>query len=148
SKQYTFSIAFTLLVAVACYLLSDFIGYRVVAFILLVTVSLLAMVFEILPVLLAAVLSAGLWDFFFIPPKFTLIIKNAEDGLMFLMYFVIALVNAVLTTKIRKIEKEASLKEEKENTLKLYNTLINSLSHELRTPIATIIGASDNLQAM
>ncbi|MEO7522799.1 MAG: ATP-binding protein [Ferruginibacter sp.] len=27
----------------------------------------------------------------------------------------------------------------------MYNTLLNSLSHELRTPIATIIGASDNL---
>jgi two-component system sensor histidine kinase KdpD len=30
--------------------------------------------------------------------------------------------------------------------VKLYNTILNSLSHELRTPIATIIGATDNLQ--
>jgi two-component system sensor histidine kinase KdpD len=67
---------------------------------------------------------------------------------MFLMYFAIALVNAVLTTKIRKIEKKANEKIEKENTLKLYNTLLNSLSHELRTPISTIIGAADNLNAM
>ncbi len=35
----------------------------------------------------------------------------------------------------------ASQKEEKANTLKLYDTLFNSLSHELRTPIAAIIGA-------
>jgi two-component system sensor histidine kinase KdpD len=28
----------------------------------------------------------------------------------------------------------------------LYNTILNSLSHELRTPIAAIIGATDNLQ--
>ena len=62
------------------------------------------------------------------------------------MYFLIALVNAVLTYKIRQIEKEAKKKEEKANTVKLYNTLLNSLSHELRTPIATIIGATDNLQ--
>lgn len=39
-------------------------------------------------------------------------------------------------------------REERENTLKLYNTLLNSLSHELRTPISTIIGATDNLQSM
>jgi two-component system sensor histidine kinase KdpD len=30
--------------------------------------------------------------------------------------------------------------------VKLYNTILNSLSHELRTPIAAIIGAADNLQ--
>ncbi|MBK6522503.1 MAG: hypothetical protein IPG08_09260 [Sphingobacteriaceae bacterium] len=36
-------------------------------------------------------------------------------------------------------------KKKKANAVKLYNTLLNSLSLELRTPIATIIGASDNL---
>jgi two-component system sensor histidine kinase KdpD len=65
---------------------------------------------------------------------------------MFLLYFFIALVNAVLTFKIRKEESKARDKEEKENTIKLYNTLLNSLSHELRTPISTIIGAVDALK--
>ncbi len=111
-------------------------------------VTLVAMFFDVKPVLFAAVLSALLWDFFFIPQKFTFVITSAEDLLMFLMYFAIALVNAVLTTKIRKIEKKANEKIEKENTLKLYNTVLNSLSHELRTPISTIIGAADNLNAM
>lgn len=96
----------------------------------------------------AAALSALAWNFLFIPPRFTFAISNAEDLLMFLMYFVVALVNAVLTTRIRKMEKQAMEREEKENTLKLYNTLLNSLSHELRTPISTIIGATDNLQSM
>ena len=62
------------------------------------------------------------------------------------MYFVIALVNAILTYKIKQVQKELMVKEEKSNTIKLYNTLLNSLSHELRTPIATIVGATDNLQ--
>jgi K+-sensing histidine kinase KdpD len=61
------------------------------------------------------------------------------------MYFVVALVNGVLTFQIRKGQKEIQHHEKKQNTLKFYNTLLNSLSHELRTPIATIIGASDNL---
>ncbi len=63
------------------------------------------------------------------------------------MYFVIAMINAVLTYKIRQVEKASRKKEEKANTLKLYDTLLNSLSHELRTPIATIIAATDNLHA-
>ncbi len=145
--QYLFSVLAIGIVALVCYGFSSIIGYRVTAYILLITVSLTAMVFDILPVLLAAVLSALVWDFFFIPPYFTLQVGSAEDTILLLMYFVIAMVNAALTYKIRRMEKAAILKEEKEHTVKLYNTLLNSLSHELRTPIAAIIGATDNLQA-
>ena len=61
------------------------------------------------------------------------------------MYFVIAVVHAGLTFRIKQIEKRILAKEQRANILKLYKTLLNSLSHELRTPIATIIGATDNL---
>lgn len=144
-RQYIIAVLLVILVAAVFYLLSSYIGYRVVAFSLLVTVSLLAMFCDIIPVLVAAVLSALIWDFFFIPPRFTFSVGNTEDRLTLLMYLLVALVNAVLTFKIRQVEKQARRKEEKEKTLKLYNTLLNSLSHELRTPIATIIGATDNL---
>lgn len=144
--QYVISIALVIVVATACFFSVDLIGYKIVALLLLVIVSFVAMVFDILPVLFAAVLSAVIWNFFFIPPIYTFHINNAEDLLMFLLYFFIALVNAVLTFKIREAEKKARDKEEKENTIKLYNTLLNSLSHELRTPISTIIGAVDTLK--
>ncbi len=127
--------------------LHNLIGYRVVAFMLLVGVSILAMSFDIVPVLVAATLSALVWDFFFIPPRFTLTVGTPEDRLLLLMYFVIALINAVLTNKIRKMEKAIKEKEEKEKSVKFYNALLNSLSHELRTPITTIIGSTDNLQS-
>lgn len=137
----------TITVAAVCYSLTPVIGYKVVALLLLVTVSLLAMFLDILPVLLAAALSALLWDFFFIPPHFTLTIGDTEDRIMLLLYFLIAALNGVLTYKIRQIEKDARDKEEKANAVKFYNTLLNSLSHELRTPITTIVGATDNLQS-
>jgi len=135
------------IVAAIGYTLTEIVGYRVVALLLLVAVSLMAVFFDIRPVLLAAVLSSLTWDFFFIPPKFTFSVSNTEDGLMLLMYFLIALVNAVLTYRIRKVQRDALQKEEREKTIYLYNTLLNSLSHELRTPISTIIAASDNLLA-
>lgn len=144
--QYFISVALVLLFSIACYYAANFIGYRVVALILLMIVSFIAMLFDILPVLVAAILSAIIWNFFFIPPLFTFHIDNAEDTLMFLLYFLIAMINTILTFKIRKEEKKASDKKEKENTIKLYNTLLNSLSHELRTPIATILGAVDTLK--
>lgn len=145
-NQSLIALIMVIIVAVSCYFFTDFLGYKVVAFILLMTVSVLAMLFEIVPVLIAATLSALIWNFFFIQPIYTFHISNSEDMLMFLMYFLVAFVNTVLTFKIKKIEKKAREKEEKEKTLKLYNTLLNSLSHELRTPISAIIGSVDILQ--
>jgi two-component system, OmpR family, sensor histidine kinase KdpD len=144
-KQYAISIIVVLLVAAFSLVLHNFIGYRVVAFLLLVTVSVLAMFLDIIPVMIAAVLSALLWDFLFIPPTFTLTIGTTEDRFLLLMYFVIALIHGVLTNRIRRVQKEVRKREEKANAIKFYNTLLNSLSHELRTPITTIIAATDNL---
>lgn len=146
SKQYLLGILAVIIVSVVCYFLSAYIGYKVVALILLFTVSVIAMFFDLLPVLAAALLSALIWDYFFIPPKFTLYVSEPEDVLMLCMYFFIVLVNGVLNYKTRQWENIARKREEKRATLKLYNSLLNSLSHELRTPISTIIGATDNLK--
>ena len=146
-KQYFISLSLVFLVSAICYGISAWLGYRVVAFILLLTVSLIAISFDILPVLVSAMLSAFIWDFFFIPPRFTFHVGNTEDAILLVMYFIIAMISAVLTYKIRQMEKAARKKEEKVNTLKLYDTLLNSLSHELRTPISTIIAATDNIQS-
>jgi len=144
-SQFLISIALVVLAAAGCFTVSAYIDHRVVALILLLTVSLIAIVFDIVPVLTAATLSALIWNFFFIQPKFTFHIGTAEDAFLFLMYFVIALINGVLTNRIRRSEQLVREKEKKEKTVKLYNTLLNSLSHELKTPIAAIIGATDNL---
>lgn len=146
SKQYLLSVFITLGVSGVCFGLSEFMGYRVVALVLLLVVSLTAVSFDIGPVLLSAVLSAFVWDFFFIPPRFAFHVHTAEDGILLVMYFVIALLNGIFTYKMRRVENAVRLKEEKANSVKLYNTILNSLSHELRTPIAAIIGAIDNLQ--
>lgn len=108
-------------------------------------VSILAMRYSLYPVLLAACLSAIVWDFFFIPPSFTLHVNDSGDALMLGMYFIIAVLNGVLTSRIRRLEKMAMEKASRMKTIKLYDSLFDSISHELRTPISTILGASDNL---
>jgi two-component system sensor histidine kinase KdpD len=134
------------LVGIFCFFLNGVVDYHVVAFLLLVTVSILAMLFDIYPVLFAAILSSFTWDYFFIPPRFTITVGTTEDRFLLLMYFIIAMINAALTYKIRQTEKQSRQKEEKEHILKLYNTLFNSLSHELQTPVSTIIGVTDTLK--
>jgi two-component system, OmpR family, sensor histidine kinase KdpD len=145
-NQYLVSVCSISIVSGICLFTRDFLDYKVVGYLLLVVVSLLAIFLEIIPVLLAALLSAVILDFLFIKPYYTLHINSAEDGLLLLMFFVIALINAVLTFKIRKAEQKAQAKEMQWYTMKLYNTLLDSLSHELRTPISTIMGAVGTLQ--
>lgn len=144
--QYILSILIVLCVSMLCFIIKEDLNYRVVALILLLTVSVIAMLYDIFPVLISAILSAFIWNYCFIPPVFTLDISNAEDLLMFLSYFFVAMLNAVLTYKIKQAEKNVRDKEEKVKTIALYNTLLNSLSHELRTPIATILGTVDTLK--
>jgi two-component system, OmpR family, sensor histidine kinase KdpD len=144
--QYISSTGSVVLIALTAYFLLPASAYHVVAYLLLADVSLLAMLFPIRPVLLSAVMSALIWNFLFIPPVMTFEVRTTEDLLLLMMYFAVALVNAVLTMRIRRGEQKVRDREEKDKTIRLYNTLLNSLSHELRTPIATIIGSVDTLR--
>jgi two-component system sensor histidine kinase KdpD len=144
--QYFLAVTVVIVSAIGCYAFTDILGYHAVALLLLMLTSLLAMVLDVVPVVIAATLSALIWNFFFIPPRFTFHITYSEDLLLFLLYFFIALLNGILTVKIRQAEAKARDKEEKVATIVLYNTLLNSLSHELRTPISTIIGSVDTLK--
>lgn len=145
-KQCLISIILIFVVSVICFFSSKYIDYRITALVLLMIVSFVAMLFDIFPVLLTAVLSGLILNYFFIEPIFTFHITDTENILLFLMYLIIALVSAVFTFKIREAENKVREKEEKVKTLQLYDTLLNSLSHELRTPIATIIGSVDILK--
>jgi hypothetical protein len=89
--QYAISLFIIAGTSILCLLFTDLIGYRAVALILLMAVSLNAILFDILPVILSALLSALIWNFFFIPPILTFHIGTPEDALMFLMYFVYSL---------------------------------------------------------
>lgn len=145
-NSYLISFLFVGIVSLLCLVVRDKIDYRIIGYILLVVVSILAIFLEIKPVLLAAILSALALDYLFINPYYTLHIDNAEDAFLLIMFFIIALINAVLTNKFRIMQKAIHIKETRANTLKLYNTLLDSLSHELRTPIAAILGSIDTLQ--
>ena len=110
----TLSIVFT---AAVCFIIKEFIGYQVVSFALLFIVSILAFFFGTGPILLAATLSSLIWDFFFIPPPYTLHVERPEDMLMLAMFFIIALLNGVLTSRVRRQEQKIRVREERTHAL-------------------------------
>lgn len=116
-SHYFLAAFFTILTAVIFYPLKETIGYQVVAFGLLFTVSILALFVGIGPILVSATLSALLWDFFFLPPPFTLHVDRIEDVLMLIMYFIIALIGGVMTSRVRKQERLTRERELRTNAL-------------------------------
>jgi two-component system, OmpR family, sensor histidine kinase KdpD len=116
-RQYLIITFFVIFSSVICYLLKDFIGYQVVSFALLFLVSILALFYGTGPILLAATLSAIIWDYYFIPPQFTLHIGKPEDMLMLVMFFIIALLNGILTSRVRRQEKKIRIREERTDAL-------------------------------
>src|SRR4030042_2596798 len=103
--------------ALLCAPLSNTQSYYIVSFIMLFVVSFLATFMGIGPVLLASTLSALVWNYFFIPPHYTFHIDKTEDILVFGMFFIIVLLNGLLTTRVRRQEKLMREREKRTDAL-------------------------------
>ncbi len=107
----------TLLIGINLYL-NQYINYLSVGFILLAAVAVIASIYSKGPVLYFASLSAILWNFLFLQPRFTFYIDRLEDLLMFLMYFITAFIIGNLTTRLRI--KDSFLRRREKNLEELY----------------------------
>src|SRR5687767_14227368 len=67
----------------AAWLLQPFTGYQSTALLYLLLVVALGLKLSRGPVLAVATTSAVLWNFLFVPPRFTFYIQKFDDGIMF-----------------------------------------------------------------
>jgi two-component system sensor histidine kinase KdpD len=98
------------------------------------------------PTLLASLLSVAAYDFFFIPPFFSFAIADARHALTFAMMFGEGLMVSGLTERLRQREGAAQASELKARIEAHRSALLSSVSHDLRTPLATITGIASDLQ--
>jgi two-component system sensor histidine kinase KdpD len=104
-------------VTALCLAIFDYTGYWAVALFYLLAVVLAATRLSRWPTLFLAGLSALLWDFLFIPPRFTFYITHFHDFMMFGAYFIIALVIGHLATQLREREQAERRREERATAL-------------------------------
>ncbi|MGA2246703.1 MAG: sensor histidine kinase KdpD [Verrucomicrobiota bacterium] len=116
-KQYAIAAGVLAVVGGLNAALAQATGPRVPGFVFLLAVVLLALFLGRGPVLFAGAASALAWNYFFLPPKFTLIISSTEDGVLFGLYFVVALVLGQLVARIRAQEMAERLREERASAL-------------------------------
>jgi len=125
-KQYFLS-TFALFVFITIlYFIQGVVGYQTVSLILLLIIFLLPLFnFERGPIILSAVISALAWDYYFIPPHFTMHITKPEDVMMLFMFFIVAITNGVLTARLKEQKNNMAVKEIRSNAL---YKLLKSLS--------------------
>jgi two-component system, OmpR family, sensor histidine kinase KdpD len=100
-------------------LLQGQLGYQPLALIYLLSVVLLGMFTGRGPTLVAATLTALLWNFLFVPPRFTFRISGATDTMLFFTYFIVALAMGHLAARLRAQQAAERRREQRATALYL-----------------------------
>jgi len=146
-RQYVLAFAVFVLVSIFSFYLQKLFGYQAIALIYLLSVVLLALFIGRGATFFGTVLTAVGWNYIFVPPAFAVSFSDPYDNMMLLTYFVVTLTIVQLTDRLRAqrlAEMNAKLLAESE---RLGRTLLNSVSHEFRTPIAAIASATQTLNS-
>lgn len=96
------------------------------------------------PALLAATLAVLAFDLCFVPPRFEIVVENPRHVVTFVVMFAAGLIIATLAERLRgqaAIARQADLRA---RTEELRSSLLSSVSHDLRTPLAVITGAASS----
>ncbi|HEX4942942.1 MAG TPA: DUF4118 domain-containing protein [Usitatibacteraceae bacterium] len=116
-----------------------------IAMVYLLAVVLVALRFSRGPAIVSAIACVAAFDFMFVPPQGTFTVNDAQYLVTFAIILCVALVISYLMERgQREADSRAALAIQAE-TERIRSTLLASISHDLRTPIAVMVGASSAL---
>lgn len=101
--------------------------------------------FDLGPSLFAASLSALCFDFFFIPPTFAFAPSDWKSVVTLSVMVIVAFVISGLNQRMRRQQRTAQARELQIETERMRSSLLSAVSHDLRTPLATIFGSATEL---
>ena len=142
---YAWAVAATATSTVAGFAMTGRFDLVNIAMVYLLAVVIIALRFSYGPAILASMTSVAALDYLFVPPLGHFSVDDAQYLLTFLIMLVVALVISHLVESIRHQAKAQSALEVEAETERIRSTLLASISHDLRTPLAVISGASSSL---
>jgi two-component system, OmpR family, sensor histidine kinase KdpD len=161
AQQYLFAAVVVVVTGLVNLGLMHLCGPRVPGLVFLLAVVLVALKVGRGPVLLAGALSALAWNFFFLPPRLTFVIATLEDGVLFGLYFVVAIVLGQLVARIRTQEQAERRREERAVALYEFTRdlaeaasrdevvwhLVSQVNRVFHAPVAVLLALNDTLSA-
>jgi two-component system sensor histidine kinase KdpD len=116
-----------------------------VAMVYLLAVVVVALRYPRGPAIAAAVLGVLVFDVLFVPPQGTLTVDDLQYVLTFAIMLAVALVISRLVESVRRQATAQAALEIAAETERIRSALLASISHDLRTPLAVMAGASSSL---
>jgi two-component system sensor histidine kinase KdpD len=116
-RGYAVAVGAVTVVTLVNLVLNRWIGYVPVSLVYLLSVIVLGVFVGRGPTLVAATLTALLWNYFFTEPRFTLRTNSATDTMLFATYFVVALAMGHLTARLRAQEAAERKREQRATAL-------------------------------
>jgi two-component system sensor histidine kinase KdpD len=111
----------------------------------LLVVALVARRYQRGPAILASALAVAAFDFFFVHPQLTFAVADVQYVLTFAVMLLVGIVISNLAGQLEaQVLARASTQTEIANE-QLRSSLLSSISHDLRTPLASISGAAGTL---
>ena len=89
-----------------------------------------------------------IFDWFFLPPYNTLLVRNPFDWLVLIVFLITSVVAAQLLYRARSERAAVERAEALREADKLKDALLASLSHDLRTPLTAIKGLAHEMQPL
>ncbi|MEO8704652.1 MAG: sensor histidine kinase KdpD [Kofleriaceae bacterium] len=99
------------------------------------------------PSLLAASLAVGTFDFFFVPPRFTLAVTDVRHLLTFAVMFGSGLVISTLTVRLRRQERDAIERERRTAALLAFTREVSMATDESSVAVVAARHLEDGLDA-
>jgi two-component system sensor histidine kinase KdpD len=116
-----------------------------IAMVYLLPVVIVALRYSRGPAILASVLAVAAFDVLFVPPEGMLTVNDAQYLLTFAIMLAVGLVVSGLTESVRRQAAAQAKLELDAQTERMRSALLASISHDLRTPLAVMAGASSTL---
>jgi two-component system sensor histidine kinase KdpD len=120
-NEYLRVLLIILTIGLVCFPLREFLGYQTVGLFFLLGIAGLSLRVGRYPIIVAALLTSLVWDFFFIPPIFTFHINTLHDAITLFANFFIAMTCGTLINKIRK--NQIILQNSQDNLSVLFSIL-------------------------
>ncbi len=128
--------------------LRDWLDLANIVMLFLLTVFIIAVRLGRGPAVLAAFFSVAAFDVFFVHPYLSLSVDDAQYLVTFAVMLAVGLIASHQTAQLVARTEEAKAREHAVQTEKLRASILSSISHDLRTPLTSLIGLADTLPTL
>jgi K+-sensing histidine kinase KdpD len=144
-RGFAFSTVAVAVAAAAARLIEALAPVPNISMVFLMAVLFAAVSFGLWPAIYASFLSFLAYNFFHIEPVHTLLVAELHELLALFVFLTVAIVTSVLAARLRVQMRERTAAQAAAETERVRNILLASVSHDFRTPLASILGSATSL---